>query len=99
MNVRERLSRNVSMDRPFGVSFDGGRKRAHRPPVRALTFTKRRPPEQQMHAAEAEQQRIAAMTPEQYARHVGLSEDQVARVRRIAELRGEAASQGHAASA
>ena len=38
----------------------------------------------------AERQRIAAMTPEEYARHIGLPEDQVARVMRIAELRGPA---------
>jgi hypothetical protein len=85
-----RLSRNASMDRPFWVSFDGRRRRkqAHRPAARALAPAKRRALERQGFAAEAERQRIAAMTPEEYARHIGLSEDQVARVRRIAELRG-----------
>jgi hypothetical protein len=71
-----RLGRNVSMYRPFWVSFAGT----------------------------AERQRVAAMTPEEYARHVGLPEDQVARVRRLAELRdrrpgGPAAGRGRAAAA
>ena len=71
-----RLSSNVSMYRPFWVSFAG----------------------------KTERQRIAAMTPEEYARYVGLSEDQVARVRRIAELRdrhpgGPATGRGRAATA
>lgn len=99
MDVRVRLSRHASMDRPFGVSFNGRRKRARRLPARALLCSERGKLGQQKSAEEAERQRIAAMTPEEYARHVGLSEDQVARVRRIAELRGAAASRVQAATA
>ena len=89
MGVGARLSRNASIDRPSWVSFDGRRrrKRARRPAARALTPAKRRAERQKL-AEEAERQHIAAMTPEEYARHIGLSEDQVARVMRIAELRG-----------
>lgn len=53
-----------------------------------VSFDGRRALGRQKLAEEAERQRIAAMTPEEYARHIGLSEDQVARVRRIAQLRG-----------
>jgi hypothetical protein len=74
------------MSRPFWASFDGRRKRTRLPAARALSSAKRRTERQQL-AKEAERQHIAAMTPEEYARHIGLSEDQVARVRRIAELR------------
>jgi hypothetical protein len=90
VGVRVRLSRNASIDRPFWVSFDGRRrrKRAGHPAARALTPAKRQALERQKPAEKAEWQRIATMTPEEYARHIGLSEDQVARVRRIAELRG-----------
>lgn len=100
VDVRVRLSRNASMYRPFSASFDGRcrRKRARGPAARALT-PKRRALERQNLAKEAERQRIAAMTPEEYARHIGLSEDQVARVRRIAELRGPAAGRGRAVTA
>jgi hypothetical protein len=89
VGVGVRLSRNASMYRPFWVSVDGRRrrKRARRPAARALSPAKRRA-ERQKRAEQAEQQRIAAMAPEEYARHIGLSEDQVARVRRIAQLRG-----------
>jgi hypothetical protein len=87
-----RLSRTASMDRQFWVSLDGRRRRkqARRPAARVLTPAKRRALDRQKFAGEAERQRIAAMTPEEYARHIGLPEDQVARVRRIAELRGPA---------
>ena len=90
MGVRVRLGRNASMDRPVWVSFDGRRrrKRARRPAAHAFTPATRRDLGRQRLAAEAEWRRIAAMTPEEYARHNGLSEDQVARVRRLAELRG-----------
>jgi hypothetical protein len=89
VGVGARLSRNASMYRPFWVSFDGRRrrKRARRPAARALSPAKRRAERPKL-AEEAERERIAAMTPEGYARHLGLSEDQVARVRRIAQLRG-----------
>ena len=69
---------------PFWVSFGGRRrrKRARRPAARALT-----PAEQQAlerHERDqleelAERWRIAAMTPEEYGRHLGMSEEEIAR--------------------
>jgi hypothetical protein len=89
------------MYRPVWVSFDGRRslKRARRQAARALTPAKRRALKRQKLAEQAERQRIAAMTPAEYARHIGLSEDEVARVTRFAELRhrhpgGPAAGRG-----
>jgi hypothetical protein len=94
---------------PFWASFGGRRRRkqARRPGARPLTRTQQQARErherEQMEEL-ADWQRIAAMTPEEYARHIGLSEDQVARVRRIAELRdrhpgGPAAGRGRTATA
>jgi hypothetical protein len=104
VGVGARLSRNASMYRPFWASVDGRRrrKRARRPSARALSPAKRRAERQKL-AEEAERQHIAVMTPEEYARHIGLSEDQVARVRRIAQLRerhpgGPAAGRGRVAT-
>ena len=90
VGVRVRLSRNGSVYRPVWVSFDGRRmrKEARRPAARALTPARGWALERQKLTEEAERQRIAAMTPEEYARHIGLPDDQVARVKRIAELRG-----------
>ena len=64
---------------PFWVSF-GGRRR-HKPT--ALTPAEQQALERQKHqqlAVElAERRRIAAMTPEEYGRHLGMSEDEIAR--------------------
>ena len=70
---------------PFWVSFGGRRrrKRARRPASPALTPAEQRPlerPRREQRAEEpARQRRIAAMTPEEHGRHLGMSDDEIAR--------------------
>jgi hypothetical protein len=70
---------------PFWVSFGGrrSRKRARRPAPSALTPAEQqardRQKREQMAEELAERRRIAAMTPEEYGRHLGMSEDEIER--------------------
>ena len=67
----------------FWVSFGGRRKRAGRPAAGTLTRAEQRalerPRREQLAEELAERRRIAAMTPEEYGRHLGMSEDEMAR--------------------
>jgi hypothetical protein len=70
---------------PFWVSFGGRRRRrrARRPAARARTPAEQQAPEwqerEQRAEERAERRRIAAMTPDEYGRHLGMSEDEIAR--------------------
>ena len=70
---------------PFWVSFGGRRRRkqARRPAPRALTPGEQRAVDRQEREQPgkelAERRRIAAMTPEEYGRHLSMSEDEIAR--------------------
>ena len=70
---------------PFWVSLGGRRRRqrARRPAARALTPAEQqaleRQEREQLAEELAERRRIAAMTPEEYGRHLGMSGDEIAR--------------------
>jgi hypothetical protein len=71
---------------PLWASFGGRRRRtrAQRPAPRALTPAGQRALDRQRREQLAEEpaarrRRIAAMTPEEYGRHLGMSEDKIAR--------------------
>ena len=70
---------------PFWVSFGGRRrgKRARRAAARALAPAEQQALERQEREQRAEdlaeRRRIADMTPGEYGRHLGMSEDEVAR--------------------
>jgi hypothetical protein len=70
---------------PFWVSFGGRRRR--RPSRTQRATAERRALDRQRRAEKAELERLGRMSIEEYARYLGLSEDQVARVKRIAEAR------------
>jgi hypothetical protein len=69
--------------RPLWASFGGRRKQGRRPVPHALTPAEQRALERQrpgqLADELAERWRIAAMTPEEYGRHLGMSEDEIAR--------------------
>ena len=85
---------------PFWVSFGGrpGRKRARRTAARARTPAEQQAPEWQEREQRAEElaerRRIAAMTPEEHGRHLGVSEDEIARA--LFELTAEDRQQADA---
>ena len=70
---------------PFWVSFGGRRrrKRARRLAARAATPAEQqalgRQERERLVEEPAERRRIAAMTPDEYGRHLGMSEGEVAR--------------------